>query len=384
MVTTVSATLRGFLKPFALHLRETGWRVEAAAAGASADPTLGDVFDRVHDLPLSRSLRDLPSLIRGARATGVVVSEVGPDIVHVHTPIASFLTRFAVRRMPAGRRPLVVYTAHGFHFHSGGPRLVNLLFLTAERIAGRWTDRLIVINDEDEAAARRHRIVPERHLVRMPGIGLDTSWYAPTNARDAVVEGSGATHAAAAGSSSAVPYFVLVGEFSANKRQADAVAALASMRHGDARLVLLGDGVGRGRVEAIAQDLGVSDRVDFAGLVDDVRPIVEGAVALLNTSHREGLNRSVMEALALEVPVIASTARGNAELVGDAGVVVAVGDVRGLAEAMDRLIDAPDERRELGRRGRQRMIERYDIATVLGLHDRLYESLLAERRATSR
>ena len=53
----------------------------------------------------------------------------------------------------------------------------NAVFLTVERVAGRWTDRLVVINDEDHAAGLRHRIVPARRLVLMPGIGVDTGWY---------------------------------------------------------------------------------------------------------------------------------------------------------------------------------------------------------------
>ena len=87
-----------------------------------------------------------------------------------------------------------------------------------------------------------------------------------------------------------------------------------------------------------------------------------------------------MEALALEVPVIASTARGNRELVGnDAGIVVETGDVGGFAEAMDWMIDHPDERPGMGACGRSRMVERYDTAVLFRLHEALYREMLAER-----
>jgi glycosyltransferase involved in cell wall biosynthesis len=88
-----------------------------------------------------------------------------------------------------------------------------------------------------------------------------------------------------------------------------------------------------------------------------------------------------MEALALRVPVIASAARGNSELVPpDSGIVVPIGDVHGLAAAMDWLIEHPNERAEMGRRGRVRMVERYDIGKLIDLHDDLYRGLLAERQ----
>jgi glycosyltransferase involved in cell wall biosynthesis len=90
-----------------------------------------------------------------------------------------------------------------------------------------------------------------------------------------------------------------------------------------------------------------------------------------------------MEALSLEIPVIASTARGNRELVGDdRGRIFETGDVPALADAMAWLIDHPDAGAEMGRRGRARMVERYDIQVLMEMHEELYRGLLAER-ATS-
>jgi glycosyltransferase involved in cell wall biosynthesis len=375
MVATVWKTVSSFLVPYAAHFRALGWRVDAVANGATRDPGLLEAFDHVYELPLSRSLRDVRGLERSRRALQEIL-ETTPDIVHVHTPIAGFLTRLVVRRRPLDRRPAVAYTAHGFHFHEGGHPATNAAFLTAERVAGRWTDRLVVINDEDETAAIRHRIVPRRRLVRMPGIGLDTRMYSPST----VAPDGPARVRRQLGIASDVPIFAVVGELNRNKRQQDAIAALVSMRHPGAHLVLAGGGRERPVLESQARGLGVEDRVHFLGVIPDVRPIVHAATALILPSKREGLARSVMEALSLEVPVIASTARGNRELVGtDSGLLFDTGDVRGLADAMDRLIDHPDERRAMGRRGRERMVERYDLNVLIRMHEALYREMLAER-----
>ena len=375
MITTVAATLAGFLTPFAAHFRGLGWRVDAASNGASANPRVLGAFDNVYDLPMSRSLLNLPALLRAGGAVARLLDTTRPDLVHVHTPIASFLVRLAIRRMPRERRPAAVYTAHGFHFHPGGPLVSNALFLAAERLAGRWTDRLVVINDEDEAAARRHRIVGSRRLVRMPGIGIDTRWYA----RSGVDPSDAAVARLELGIGPDVPLIVAVGEFTPNKRQADAIEALGRMDHREASLVLLGDGPTRPALEALVDRLDLRGRVVFAGMVGDVRPIVSTAVALVLNSGREGLARSVMEALALEVPVAATAARGNAELVGDDGFVLPIGDVAALAGALDWLIEHPADARAMGARGRRRMVERYDLQHVIDLHDRLYRAVLAER-----
>ena len=374
-VSTVSSTMRHFLRPYAAHFRAQGWRVDAAASGFEAHPDHALAFDHVSDIPLSRSILDVRGNLRGERAIEQIIRAMQPDLVHVHTPIASFLTRLAVRRMPVEHRPRVAYTAHGFHFHAGGQPVTNAIFRTAERTAGRWTDRLVVINDEDEAAARRLHIVPPGKLVRMPGIGLDTDWYAPSSiGPEAVVAERVRLELPPAGST-----FLVIGELNANKRQADAIAALAAMDHRDAQLVFLGAGPERLPLETLARERGLADRVHFGGLVEDVRPTLLGATSLVTTSKREGLSRSVMEALALEIPVIASSARGNAELVGDEGFVVETGDARALAQAMDWLVDHPDQQREFGRRGRQRMVERYDLGHLIARHEALYAGMLAER-----
>ncbi len=349
-------TIRNFLLPYAAHFRSLGWRVDAAADSAQADTTLLQAFDHVYDLPLSRSILDVGRIVRAERTVERLI-QTRPDIVHVHTPIAGFVTRVAVRREPAKRRPAVVYTAHGFHFYDSGNLVTNAVFLTAERTAGRWTDRLIVINDEDEAAARDHHIVRQDRLVRMPGIGVDTRWYS----RSSITPVS-SVELDSLGVPAGAPLFVVVAELSPRKRVHDAIAALAAMQRKDAHLLVAGQGPERTRLEGLAMTAGVSERIHFLGYVADVRPLVSASIALMLPSEREGLARSVMEALSLEVPVIASTARGNRELVGsDSGILVDTADPHGLTRAMDRLADNPDEGRAMGARGRQRMVENYDV-----------------------
>ena len=99
MVATVSMTINGFLTPYATHFRDRGWRVEAAANGATTDPGFQGIFDELHELPLSRSILDVGGMLRTANAISRIV-EGGFDIVHVHTPIAAFVTRAAIRRLP--------------------------------------------------------------------------------------------------------------------------------------------------------------------------------------------------------------------------------------------------------------------------------------------
>jgi glycosyltransferase involved in cell wall biosynthesis len=372
-VATVGSTIHQFLRPYATHFRSLGWRVDAVANQADIDPTLLEAFDHVYGSPLSRSLLDVMGMIAATRSIARLLAAGRYDIVHVHTPIAGFVTRIAVRRMPRKRRPAVVYTAHGFHFHVGGHPITNALFRTAERVAGRWTDRLIVMNEEDHTAARRARIVPAAHLYRLPGIGIDLDRYSRAAVTPAEAEAARGPLGSAPGS----PLIVSIGELSVRKRPWDVVTALTMMRHGDATLVFVGDGPERPRVLAAIEGAGLADRVRLTGHVDDVRPLLGAASVLVLASSREGLPRSIMEALAMEVPVVASSARGNAELVDDSGFIVPIGDPRALADAVDVILDGPDEALAMGRRGRARMLQKYDLAILLNLHESIYRDALA-------
>ncbi len=375
MVATVSATIRGFLVPYASHFRHMGWHVEAAANGATVDPGLDGIFDELHELPLSRSILDAPGILRTLNSLSRIL-ESGFDIVHVHTPIAAFVTRAAIRRLPARSRPAAVYTAHGLPFYERGGRARNALFVGVERIAGRWTDRLIVINDEDHAAALKHRIVPRPRLRQMPGIGVDTRWYSRSNVPADEIDSTRTR----LGIDPETPLFVVVGELTLRKRPFDIVAAFGRMEHRQCHLVVVGDGPERPRVEAAIRDAGVGDRVHLLGVLQDVRPTIAGSTALVLASRTEGLPRCVMEALSLEVPVVVTDARGSPDLVApDAGIIVPVGDVPALARAMDRILDDPREARAMAERGRKRMVEHYELSTLIAQHEILYRDLLAER-----
>ncbi len=375
MVTTISVTL-GFLLPHAAHLRRLGWRVDAAASGATTDPNAIGHFDALHDLPLSRSVLRADALVRGAIALSNVL-EFPYDIVHVHTPIAGFLVRAAIRRRPPDIRPAAVYTAHGFHFHPHGDPVRNTLFRTAERLAGRWTDRLIVINEWDRDQVLEHHIVPARRLVYMPGIGVDTKRFA----RSQVDEQDAARVRADLGIATDAPLFVYAGELSQRKRPFDAVAALARMQHREAHLVLLGTGPLRHRVETLIRDLGLEDRAHLLGWVSDVRPAFRASSALVLASRQEGLPMCVMEALSLETPVITTDCRGGPDLVmPDAGLVVPIGRPDAMAAAMDAILDDPEAASEMGRRGHSRIVDHFDRAAITVAHEHIYRELLAERR----
>ena len=367
--------LAAFLLPYAEHFRERGWRVDALANGATRDEQAVSTFDRVHDISWTRSPKDVGGLMRAAWDVRRLVQREEYDIVHVHGPIPAFVTRWALRHSRKATGTKVVYTVHGFHFHRGGPFFRNAAYGTLERTAAPWTDEIVVINHEDLAAALRFRVPGPEHVTLMPGIGVDTSRYAPSAISDDVVAvvrkelDLGPEQVA----------LLMIAELNPGKRHLDAIEALARCGRGNAVLLCAGRGPLHDAIEARARALGVGPRVRLLGYRNDIPALLRASDALVLPSEREGLPRSVMEALCLERPVIATRIRGVTELVtNETGILCEVGDLDALGEAMRFLADYPRERAEMGRRGRVAMAD-FDLRRVIHLHDELYERVLGDR-----
>ena len=95
-VTTVPVSLCAFLLPFAYHFRAQGWRVDAMAQGISTSAECLQAFDRVWEVEWSRNPLKPQNLIVAPRQIQEVVAQEGYDLVHVHTPVAAFVTRYAL------------------------------------------------------------------------------------------------------------------------------------------------------------------------------------------------------------------------------------------------------------------------------------------------
>jgi glycosyltransferase involved in cell wall biosynthesis len=370
MVTTIPETFRAFLLPFADHFRRRGFRVDAMAQGVGGCAECSKAFDYVWDVVWSRNPLDHRNLLVACRRVRDLVAQQGYDLVHVHTPVAAFVTRLAVRGLRLTGRPRVIYTAHGFHFYRGGPQPRGAVLRALEKLAGRWTDHLVVINREDQQAA--YRLLPRERVWHMPGVGIDLERYSPA----AVPESEVARVRQQLRLGPEHRLLLMVAEFNPGKRHRDAVAALARQGRAEARLAFAGTGPLMEETRQLAMALGVADRVCFLGFRPDIPSLVRASVAVVLPSEREGLPRSIMESLSLGVPVIGTRIRGIVDLLeGGGGLLVPVGDVVALAEAMTRVLDKPHEAREMGRRGRECMAD-FDLRKVIAMHEVLYDAAL--------
>jgi glycosyltransferase involved in cell wall biosynthesis len=373
VATTIPLTFSAFLVPYAEHLRARGWHVDLATAPGELPGEAATAIDGRIDVPWSRSLRDPSNATAALRTVRRALADGQYDLVHTHTPIASFVVRAAAATIPRRRRPAVVYTAHGFHFAPGRSRLANGMFTAAEWAAGRVTDRLVVINDHDLVAAKRRHLVRANRLVHMHGIGVDLGWYRRTPA----LEDEGRRIRRVLGIPDGHSMLTVVAELTVRKQQHVAIEAVAAAARPDVHLVLAGDGPLRATYEAQAAAAGISDRVHFLGNVRDVRPLMIASTATVLPSFREGMSRSVLESLALGIPVLGSDIRGIADVVApDGGILFQPGDSTSLADAIVRIVTSPTVDEVTRARIRDRL-RPFGLDALLTAHDHLYAQLVA-------
>ena len=373
-VTTIPRTIREFLLPFAEALRDEGWQVDAMAHGIKAQDDLQAYFDNLIDVPFSR---DIEELLKGLPRTWRIIKESirnDYDIVHMHTPIASFITRMMLVPLGKKRKPFKIYTPHGFRFSKEGKKLENGLTFVAEKIAGVTTDMLITINKEDYETAISRRICRKGKVRSLPGIGLPLGIYDECLIDEAEKEKLLKDLHLTIDNK----IVLMIAEFIPRKRHIDLVKALKNIEDESICVVFAGDGPLRKSIEEAVKEYGVANKTRFLGYRKDIPTQIALSYVVVLPSALEGLPRSIMEAMAMRKPVIATDIRGTRELVDEnVGILVKVDSPRELANAIDRLARNAELAARLGEGGRQKIIKHYSLEKVLELQMTYYMEALS-------
>lgn len=371
----VASFFKKFLLPYADHFRSKGWRVDALSKGFydSAESEYSHRFDHLWEVDWARKphkLRSAGNIVQQIRA----IADKGQyDLIHVHTPVAAMVTRYALRNRHRRTNTKVLYTAHGFHFFPGAPKVSGAVIKRLETVASGWTDYLIVMNQEDFAAARSLKKIPEDRIVYMPGIGIDLNRY------NSEISSREETRFEL-GISADEALLLCVAEFIPRKRQSDLLHALKHLGDARVKVAFAGDGETLRMVKELAQRNGLSDQAIFLGLRRDVPRLLKAADCCILPSSQEGLPRSVMESMCSGVPVIATDIRGTRELLENGvGVLYPVGDHTALAKAIGDFMHDREASKQRARHGIER-VQKYDLQTVIQMHEDVYARALGVNR----
>ena len=368
IVTTLQRQVQLFLIPHIRMLQEMGYHVTIATSLTDKHQLTKLLPDiTLLHLPFSRKVYSLSNL-KAFQMLRKLFKKESFSLVHVHSPIASFFTRVAVPKTTK-----VVYTAHGFHFNENGSKISNRIFYLAERLAAKKTDGLIVINQDDYEKAKG--LLPEDKIHYIHGIGVDATYFNPENY--SVKEKERLRDSLTIPDNKIV--ITHVAEFNGNKRQIDIIHAAEKLKKINPNffILLVGDGVLLEEIQSEIMNRNLIDHVRCLGFRTDIKDLLSITDIGLLVSLREGLPKSVMEMMAMQIPVVVTDIRGNRELVkeGKTGFVIPVRNPDELMNALNKLIQNNLLRNIMGENGRRDILEKYELSIILKETRNVYEAI---------
>lgn len=281
------------------------------------------------------------------------------DIIHCNTPIGGIAGRIIGRKNGVRR---VIYQAHGFHFYKGAPAKNWLLYYPAEKALARITDAIITINREDFCFAEKH-LHPLFKTFYVPGVGIELEqWESHKDIREEL------------GFKNKDFVIIVVGRLEKNKNCGVIINAVEHLHDKDIKLVFCGDGEDYQLLNRMAK--GISNQVFFLGNRTDMSDLYHLADCFVMASYREGLSRSIMEAMACGLPCIVSDIRGNRDLIDlEGGVLFNPDDMIGLAERIKELKESCELREKMSAHNLEK-IRNFSFEKVVEDLTRIYNEVL--------
>ena len=274
--------INNFHRPYIERFRSLGHRVYVMARGEGAD----------FDVPFEKKSLSFANY-RISRKIREILKQERFDAVYLHTSLASFWVRMAMRGMK--NRPYVINTVHGYLFGKSCGWLHNKVFLWCEKHLRKQTDEIFVMNKEDYEIATQNRLCLG-NVSYIDGMGVRFK----ENVGDPISWRKEKKN------------LVFVGEISKRKNQMFLVEAMKRMP--DCTLTLVGDGDCREDIEKYVTSEGLAECVRITGFTSNAYEYIKGCDVYVSASSIEGLPFNIMEAMRMGKPIIASNIKGHSDL----------------------------------------------------------------------
>jgi glycosyltransferase involved in cell wall biosynthesis len=361
-------------------------------------------------------LADLRAFVRILR----LMFDLRPHIVHTHTAKAGAVGRmaaliynkaqgtrqkaqgFILRMIPSKRGQVpkekvtntkckVIHTFHGHVLEGYFSKFKSKLFQWIEKALAKCTDVIVVVSEQQKDELYKKFGIGRPEQYRVVPLGLD---LVPL---EKASESKGKLKSVLGLSENGESLVGIVGRLTPIKNHSlflESISLLLSEeRNTSASFLIVGDGELRKDLEEMTKELALAERVIFTGWIKDLRSFYADLDVLALTSNNEGTPVAVIEAMAAEVPVIATDVGGVRELISDLGLrnaelseeefkicerglLVKKGDVKGFAKGLKYLLEHPEEGREMGKRGREYALGHHSTEKLVSDMDRLYRALL--------
>jgi glycosyltransferase involved in cell wall biosynthesis len=363
----VDFTVKNLLLPLVNKMSNEGFEVHILCSDGPEVKGLRARGYQIKTVDILRSISPLSHFISFIKIVRYMREEHF-DIVHVHTPIASILGRIAAR---VARVHLIIYTAHGFYFHDDMPVWKRKIIIIIEKLVGRLcTDLIFTQSHEDMQTAIKEGIIDKKRVYHI-GNGVDIEKFKLGNI---AVHADQKKKEFSITSSDKVIGFI--GRIVKEKGIIDLILAFKNIANElpNVKLLLIGDNRAKDRdltakneILTLVDKYGLQEKIIFAGHRTDINELLMIMDVFVLPSYREGMPRSIIEAMVIGKPVVATNIRGCREEVidGDTGSLVPVRNPARLSEAILNILKNEKIANQMARNGKIRAYQEFDEEKVL-------------------
>ncbi|MBO0437906.1 glycosyltransferase family 4 protein [Vagococcus fluvialis] len=365
VATVVKGHIDVFHLPYLKLFKDQGWETTVIAKNnfENKSECVIPYCDNYIDLPFERNpfkVNNLKSLFMLKK----IIKKEEFDIIHCHTPVGGVIARLAAKGQSNAK---IIYTAHGFHFFKGAPLKNWMLFYPVEKYLSKFTDVLITMNTEDFELVN-DKFHPQKSIL-IPGVGVNLEKFnnkgdvnkSILRQKNNLLENK----------------FILiyVGELSdrKNQKQLIEVGNLLKNKIKNLKILIVGMGSRREELEKIVKEYGLTEIVEFLGYRSDISELMTLSDIVVSTSKQEGLPVNLLEGLAVGKPIIATSCRGNRDLVfeGYNGFLSEINDAKKMADDVLKLYNNELMYKENSKNSLE-LSQKYDIENILSIIQKVY------------
>lgn len=365
IISNISIKITNFIIPLIVAAQHLGFEVHSAANYTNFEDESEKYNLKIHNIDFERNPLHYKNLIAYGQLKRLMEKEKF-DVIHCNTPVGGVLGRISAYFTGSCK---VIYTAHGFHYYNGA-HYFKLVFLWAEMILGRLTDTLITINNEDYERAGKWKLRNDGTVYLVHGVGVNTvqNEYYLKN-RDFLYEYLNVDNNSL--------FLISVGELNKNKNHHIVIKALAKMKQNNIHYLICGVGKEKNHLIKLSQCLGMEENIHFMDYHQNIMRLLYCCDIFILPSKREGLPRSIMEAMVAGLPCIVSNIRGNIDLItnGLGGLLINSWNMEDLLRAITYLVGNKKLRKAMGQYN-QNEIKKFDVSVVESEIYKIYNEVL--------
>lgn len=369
-ICSVQFTYDQFIEPLCKELKNSKYKVFASYN--KSDMNLSKNISSEYIEMVSYRSANPFKLAKSFISIYKCINRVNADIVHLHTPLLAYLARFAIIISKKQKTSKIIYTVHGFMFHSGGSRLSNLIHFCLEWLLSPVCNKMLFVSSFDYALARRIFPVRTENLYVI-GNGVDVDLFKFENNREKI-------NLLRLQKNFDKNDFIIgfVGRYVKEKGILELVDAAIELKRNyipNLKIMLIGgllnSDYDRTAIKKIKEiENNYSDLIVNIGFIDcksELANYYKIMDLFCLPSYREGMPTSLIEAMSCGIASIATNIRGCNELIeeGQNGLLVRPKSATDLAEAILRLYESPKTRNKYGTLSRKKIINNHDQRIIL-------------------